>query len=90
MSPELVFKSTGIRTDDNGKLFMKAMIDAAKTQENGWEDYLRLNLVTQRVEQKSPYYQRIGEVIIACGIYKGAVDTPRISQPISLRRMAIA
>ena len=39
---------------------------------------------------KISLYQRIGEFIIACGIYKGPVDTPRISQPISLRRMAIA
>jgi hypothetical protein len=39
---------------------------------------------------KISLYQRIGEFIIACGIDKGAVDTPRISQSISLRRMAIA
>jgi methyl-accepting chemotaxis protein len=61
-------------TDDNGKQFMRAMIEAAKIQANGWEDYLRLNPVTQRIEPKSAYYQRVGDMILACGIYKTEVQ----------------
>ena len=77
-------------TDDNGKQFMRAMIEAAKTQANGWEDYLRLNPVTQRIEPKSAYYQRVGDMVLACGIYKAEAQQPPLPMRVPLRLVANA
>ena len=77
-------------TDDNGKQFMRAMIEAAKTQANGWEDYLRLNPVTQRIEPKSAYYQRVVDMVLACGIYKAEAQQPPLPMRVPLRLVANA
>jgi methyl-accepting chemotaxis protein len=74
--------------DSDGKQFVRPMIATAKTIGKGWEDYRWLNPITQQVEQKSAYFQRVGDVVIACGIYKGGdgrAPTPMLAAPAPLQ-----
>ena len=57
--------------DVDGKLFVQDMVRAARAQGQGWMDYKWAHPVTNEVLTKSSYYQRVGDVVVACGIYKG-------------------
>lgn len=58
--------------DANGQTFIKSMVDAAKTKETSWVDYMWTNPQTKKVEPKSSYVVRIPnyEGFIGVGIYK--------------------
>lgn len=46
-------------------------VDLAKTKGKGWvEGYKFLNPVTQKIENKSMYLERVGDTLVGCGIYK--------------------
>src|SRR5262249_44322657 len=55
----------------DGRLFIQEIIETARTKGKGWCDYPWKNPVTQRTEQKSTYFEAVGDAFIACGIYKG-------------------
>ena len=57
--------------DADGKLFVQAMIDVAKSKGEGWVDYKWPNPVTHKIEAKTTYLKRAGDELVACGIYKG-------------------
>jgi methyl-accepting chemotaxis protein len=62
----------GARSKDvDGKLFVQDMVRAARAQGQGWVDYKWAHPVTNEVLTKSSYFQRVGNVVVACGIYKG-------------------
>jgi hypothetical protein len=42
----------------------------AKAKNKGIMDYKRTNPQTKKIEQKSTFFERIGDVIIICGYYK--------------------
>jgi len=56
--------------DVDGKLFVQDMVRAARSQGSGWIDYKWAHPVTNEVLTKSSYFQRVGDVVVACGIYK--------------------
>ena len=57
--------------DANGKLFMKAFVDAAnKPGATGWIDYSWTNPVTKKIAPKEAYFVRVDDVIISAGYYK--------------------
>ena len=56
--------------DSDGKLFMKAISDTAKTKGSGWQDYNWTNPANKKVERKSTYFEKHNDLIFACGIYK--------------------
>ena len=59
--------------DNEGKLFMRELVEVAKTKGSGWVDYKWVNPVSKKIESKSSYVQRIEkeDLLIGCGIYKG-------------------
>ena len=57
--------------DSDGKKFFSSMIQTVQAAGKGWEDYRWNNPVSHRIEQKSVYFERYKEVLIACGIYTG-------------------
>jgi len=57
--------------DVDGKLFVQDMVRAARAQGQGWVDYKWAHPVTNEVLTKSSYFERAGDVVVACGIYKG-------------------
>lgn len=55
--------------DASGKMFMRELLDVAKTQGAGVVEYQWLNQKTARVEPKTTLYRKVGDVIIAAGYY---------------------
>jgi signal transduction histidine kinase len=55
--------------DSEGKLYGKAMIEAA-TPEGVWVDYVKLNPQTGLEEPKSSWVVRVDDYVFGCGIYK--------------------
>lgn len=66
----LIGKNMGELRDSNGKLFIKEMIEVSKAKGSGWVDYNWSNPTTRKIESKSTYVQRVGDLFLGCGIYK--------------------
>ena len=56
--------------DADGKLFRREMRDVANGAGSGWVDYKFRNPVSGRVEEKSTFVLRAGDVALDAGIYK--------------------
>jgi cytochrome c len=56
--------------DSQGKLFRKEIVEKAKASGSGWVDYVYLNPETNRQEHKTTYFQKVGDIILCCGVYK--------------------
>ena len=71
-NPKLVGKDlTGLK-DPDGKSLIQMFVDLAKSKGKGWvEGYKFLNPVTQKIEGKAMYLERVGDTLVGCGIYKG-------------------
>ncbi len=67
---KLIGESLIDREDAAGKKFIKAIIDDTKVNNKGFMDYKWMNPQTKKIEQKSTFFERIGDVIIICGYYK--------------------
>lgn len=67
---KLVGKNLMDVPDNDGKLFRKEIIEVAKTKGSGWVDYKYLNPETKKVEAKTTYVQKVGDIVLCCGTYK--------------------
>jgi cytochrome c len=71
-NPKLVGKDLIGLKDPNGRLIIKEFVDVAKDKGKGWvEGYKFLNPVSQKMEGKAMYLERVGDTLVGCGIYKG-------------------
>ncbi len=66
----LVGKNLYELKDSNGKPFAKEIADGAKSKGKGWVDYSWTNPTTKKIEAKSSYFQREGDLVFVCGFYK--------------------
>lgn len=57
--------------DSDGKYFLKEIVYDARSKRNGWASYKWTNPMTKKVERKMTYFQRMDDVIICSGAYKG-------------------
>lgn len=70
-NPKLVGKDLIGLKDPDGKPLIQMFVDLAKTKGKGWvEGYKFLNPVTQKIENKAMYLERLGETLVGCGVYK--------------------
>jgi len=70
-NPKLVGKDLIGLKDPDGKPLIQLFIELAKTKGKGWVDgYKFLNPVTQKIEGKAMYLERVGDTLVGCGIYK--------------------
>lgn len=67
----LIGKSLLNVKDADGKAFFQDMIAMAKGAGSGWMDYKWPNPTTKKVEAKSSFIKKVGDVIVGVGIYKG-------------------
>jgi cytochrome c len=67
----LIGKSLINLKDADGKAFIQDMITMAKGAGSGWIDYKWPNPTTKKVELKSSYIKKSGDMIVGVGIYKG-------------------
>jgi len=61
----------------DGRRFIQEIIETARSRGKGWCDYPWKNPATGRTEQKSTYFEAVGDVFLACGIYKGKKGAAR-------------
>jgi cytochrome c len=58
------------KPDAEGKLFRKEFVETAKSQGSGWVDYKFLNPTNGKVEPKTSYVKKQGDLVIIAGVYK--------------------
>lgn len=46
------------------------MVRAARARGEGWIEYKWAHPVTNEIRTKTSYLKRVGDLVIACGIYK--------------------
>ena len=66
----LIGKNLKELKDSHGKAFINEMTEAAKSKGKGWTDYSWTNPVSKKIEAKSSYYVKEGNMYFGCGIYK--------------------
>jgi len=67
----LIGKSLINLKDADGKAFIQEMISLANDKGEGWVDYHWPNPTSKKVEGKSSFIKKIGDVFVGVGIYKG-------------------
>jgi signal transduction histidine kinase len=56
--------------DPDGKPFVKERNELAKTKSQFWVDYKYINPTTKQIQGKSMYTEKVGDILVCCGIYK--------------------
>jgi cytochrome c len=69
-NPKLIGKNLMDVPDTDGKLFRKEIVETAKAKGSGWVDYKYLNPSTKKVESKTTYILKVGDIVLCCGTYK--------------------
>jgi hypothetical protein len=67
----LIGKSLLNVKDADGKAFIQDIIALSKDKGEGWVDYKWPNPTTKKVEAKSSYIKKVGDLIVGVGVYKG-------------------
>ena len=70
MFPQVVGVNAWNMKDTNGKLFIQELANVANTKGSGTVDYTYLNPVSNQVEQKTTFAERIDDIIFSSGAYK--------------------
>ncbi len=69
-TPALVGKNTLNIKDADGKLFIRERNEIVKKNGSGTIDYRWPHPKTKKVEQKSSYFEKVGDIVLTCGYYK--------------------
>lgn len=56
--------------DANGKRYRREIIELAQKSGKGWVDYQYKNPASGKIEAKTTYILRVGDVVLEAGIYK--------------------
>jgi len=56
--------------DADGKAFVQERVEMAKTKGSGWQNYKWNNPAVNKIEEKTAYIEKVGDVIVGCGAYK--------------------
>ena len=65
--------------DADGRLFIREVLRIAQERGKGWVDYQWRNPLSKQVEPKSTYFEREGDLILLCGIYRTeTAPAPRV------------
>jgi signal transduction histidine kinase len=69
-NPKLIGKTLLDIKDVNGKAFVREQIELAKTQGSGWVEFEWVNPVSQKMEHRCTYLERIDDYFVLSGVYK--------------------
>lgn len=56
--------------DTNGKMYRREIMEVAGKSGKGWVDYMYKNPESSKVEAKTAYVLKAGDVVLVAGIYK--------------------
>ena len=68
--PALVGKNLISLKDQDGKYLIREMIAIATTSGSGWIDYKWPNPITNKIEDKSSYVEKLGDYFVGVGVYR--------------------
>ena len=68
--PALIGKTLIDLKDQDGKYLIREMIEISKGPGSGWVDYKWPNPITNKIEDKSSYIEKMGNYFVGVGIYK--------------------
>ena len=68
--PALVGKNLISLKDQDGKYLIKEMIEIAKGPGSAWIDYKWPNPLTNKIEDKSSYIEKMGDYFVGVGVYR--------------------
>lgn len=69
-NPRMVGKNlTGLK-DASGKDIQQERTAMALSQGKGWQEFRWVDPVTHNMTQKWTYFERVGDVMVACGVYQ--------------------
>jgi cytochrome c len=70
VNPAMIGKDLVDVPDADGKLFRREILELAKSKGKGWVDYKFKNPASGKVEAKTSYIYKVGDVTLEAGIYK--------------------
>ncbi len=70
INPSIVGKDLLDVPDASGKRYRRDIIELAQKQGKGWVDYQYKNPTSGKIEPKTTYILRVGDVVLEAGIYK--------------------
>jgi signal transduction histidine kinase len=56
--------------DANGKFHVKERFEIVKAKGKGQQEFAFLNPMTKQIENKVMFFEKVGEIVVACGAYK--------------------
>lgn len=56
--------------DVDGKEYMKERLALMKANNTAWQEYKFMNPVSKKIEPKEMYLEKLGDLVIGCGVYK--------------------
>ena len=68
--PALIGKNLIDLKDQDGKYLIREMIKMATGPGSGWIDYKWPNPITNKIEDKSSYIEKMGDYFVGVGVYK--------------------
>jgi signal transduction histidine kinase len=68
--PEIVGKNMMDVQDPEGRFITKERLKMLEKNNSAWQTYKYLNPVTKKVETKSTYMERVGDLYIGVGVYQ--------------------
>jgi methyl-accepting chemotaxis protein len=83
--PSNIGKNDWNRQDADGRFFSRETVQMAQAQGSGWCDYRMLNPRTGRIEPKSMYFEKVGDVVLGCGIYGSSDGGAAPARPVPTR-----
>ena len=69
-NPRMVGKDNINLQDANGKFHIKERMEIVKAKGKGQQEFAFLNPMNKQIEAKLMFFERVGDVIVACGSYK--------------------
>jgi cytochrome c len=69
-NPTIVGKDLTDVPDASGKKYRREIIELAAAKGKGWVDYMYKNPASGKIEPKTTYILRVGDVVLEAGIYK--------------------
>lgn len=69
-NPKMVGKNMIDLKDPDGKPFIKERSEQAKSKDQFWIDYRYINPTTKQIGNKSMYTEKVGDLLVSCGVYK--------------------
>jgi len=70
INPSIVGKDLTDIPDASGKKYRREIIELAAKKGHGWVDYQYKNPTTGKIEPKTTYVLKVGDVVLEAGLYK--------------------